>query len=1464
MSIKYLYLDLTDATLLMRRHKREIKPPNMVELKNVYIAASDGAITLRPDFGQISEATSDYKEDVNWPSTLDQTDGYTAAYAAAGSDRVMWFTSFMPLSGSQILAPSDDTGTVSGKAGDTVVTGAGSSWADLGGNLVAIDGDWYIVRGINSDTELIVMGTLASTYAADNYFLYDTYHHKKALGKIHVADYGGIMVFAAPCWETPIEGGLISGPWKSAVTESSTYLRQYVTDQSTASSNDTVDGHFVGKSQKKVGSDYLFVYESAPGSATIAAQMRKTTAPGVTASTRIPLGFPDGGATVAGDTALTTLTGITLDGGGVSGSTLFWCGAGKIGTTSYNGIVANGTGSSVWAATRDYSSADTGWASSYFNRDVNPEGTISGKRGKVVGTRFVYTISSTSNSNVWSDLETVPGYVQSSVAGVGTSAYMGLFSGPYGNSWFSDGTGLTTIRGITLDSGGASAAAGSTIFFCGSGKISDTSYNGIVAYGTEDMWSAWHLTNYTFNAGPSSGTVTIRALSHDGTNLVAYSNNAKPYYSTNSGSTWTQSTTTISSATINCADFQNSKHVVCGSDGKVWNSADGDTYTSATLDATYSIVDITYDGTSKWYALGWKSGTGMQVWESTDLAAWTSRHTDTQQGYCIEYCSDRLIVGGKGRYWYSTNGTTWIEIDLTATTEVGLDVTSPSWANFYIDMAYVYSGTIYILGVSEDDAKTRLSAITFTDADITSWPGPSSGTLSVKAVSHDGTNLVAYLNNAKPYYSADDGENWTQATDTITATTILCADYQNSYHIACGDDGNIWYSNDGGDTWTSQALDATYDIRDITFSPTLAKWYALGWKTGTGSQVWSAAAADITTWGSEETDTDEWFSIEWCGDRIIVGGYGRYEYSTDGSTYTEVDMGNNQAEDGIDINSPDWSTFYVDASGAADGDPFIYGMSSSLDYGRIVDLDFFDSTDWDFGTIARVSSTIQASSFIPLGSYLLLLATREYDAGWTFYPRRVRWNVPGDITDWSGTGSGTADTVGNGAIYDGREVNGRGVTFETSGVGVITPTGFTSDPFHYELISSDVRAISNPVVVNDRCFFIDETGLLYYTDGISVQNSDSAFDITKYSDYTDVEPVWLIYSSEMNSLLAMQRPSSGAGTIYTINLDSGAVSSIEAPTICSSNESPFSILTITSGADDQRVIVSYPQDDSGGVDQIWAGYLEFGNSITGKDTFTDTAAEDEYWHSDIQTGEIYPAGEGNKTIIRHLIARTYSDGTTRPDLIFQTKSIEDTEWHDAGDSTGTVTVSTTACTGTGTAWSNKIGRAGTEVDGSETVFTLPCPADKCRVFLESGGSYTEQTSGTDYTTSGNSITFATAPGAGNNLYAFDGFTPKVEAGDYIQTTEGWHRITSVDTATTLTLSHYLSTGSDATATHHPAENIPSGDGEVKIGMHKLVEGVQIRVLIIPQSSGDSVDTKLTGIVIGHEPAGRKVVEATGS
>jgi hypothetical protein len=85
-------------------------------------------------------------------------------------------------------------------------------------------------------------------------------------------------------------------------------------------------------------------------------------------------------------------------------------------------------------------------------------------------------------------------------------------------------------------------------------------------------------------------------------------------------------------------------------------------------------------------------------------------------------------------------------------------------------------------------------------------------------------------------------------------------------------------------------------------------------------------------------------------------------------------------------------------------------------------------------------------------------------------------------------------------------------------------------------------------------------------------------------------------------------------------------------------------------------------------------------------------------------------------------------------------------------------------------------------------------------------------------------------------------------------------ISSVTDQDSIVLDHYLSSDSDATAVHIPAERMPNGDGEVKIGVNKLVEGVRIRVIVMHDANGDATVTKVTGVVVGHVPCGDKIVE----
>jgi hypothetical protein len=289
-------------------------------------------------------------------------------------------------------------------------------------------------------------------------------------------------------------------------------------------------------------------------------------------------------------------------------------------------------------------------------------------------------------------------------------------------------------------------------------------------------------------------------------------------------------------------------------------------------------------------------------------------------------------------------------------------------------------------------------------------------------------------------------------------------------------------------------------------------------------------------------------------------------------------------------------------------------------------------------------------------------------------------------------------------------------------------------------------------------------------------------------------------------------------------------------------------------SDDRRMMVTY-NPISADTDELVCAELSTGDTITGKDEWTSEASDDTYHYTEFETPEIYLVEEGYKTSIKHIILRTYTDGTTQatnPTVTVLVKSLEDTAWHSAGDTNGTITVTDSACTGANTAWSNTLDAT------SDPVYTTPCLATQARVYDDD----VLQVLGTDYTiTDTKEITLGAAAAGDVKVYWENVPEVKVAADDMINSTEGWHRVTAVTNATAMTLDHYLSAESDATATHHPAERMPAGDGEVKIGLNKLVEGVKIKVVVMHDASGDATVTKVTGLSVGHIPCGEKIVEA---
>ena len=764
-----------------------------------------------------------------------------------------------------------------------------------------------------------------------------------------------------------------------------------------------------------------------------------------------------------------------------------------------------------------------------------------------------------------------------------------------------------------------------------------------------------------------------------------------------------------------------------------------------------------------------------------------------------------------------------------------------------------YNGYFYLAG---KNTSTNKAAYAVTTNVGTSWTvvdhDSNTGLATSVAVSAAGRVLITCAsgmpNGTVAYYTDDGGTTWEDATHASYPSTSISPFfiwYDNATFVGIKAIGSIYFcwQSSAGDTFETgaSAIRTGLEFEQGAYSPSGDYWIFAGtdnfnyWKVAGDFSYDSIISGDYDVTG-----------LIWAGDKFMFGhGAGGYEiYSTTNFVDFDEEYENTFSRryaGAAYSNRTGESVFSVrPATGASVGAKFCIGGQTQA------------VTEWRAASFEPLSEIYRSLTHSVLNGYVMLLGTREYqstNSKWEYYPRRIRWTVPLTYNDFSGTGSGTADLDGSGAILDSRTVNGRIVTFESSSIGAISPRGYSSDPWEYDRIKDNIRTISNPVVVDDVCYFIDDSGLLRQTNGVSVEAPPFSFDLTEYDDFNADKPIWLTYSPEFEAL-AIYNPSGSGRYVYMVEPESGGVTRFQASEVDST--SPKSIVCVEN-SDDRRMMITY-NPISADTDELVCAELSTGSTITGKDEWTSEASDDTYHYTEFETPEIYLVPEGAKTSIKHILIRTYTDGTTlatNPTITVLVKSLEDTQWHSAGDTNGTITVTDSACSGTSTAWSNTLGAAGS------TVYNTPCLATQARVYV--GSSL--QTAGTDYTiTDTKEITFGS--NTGDTVYAYWENVPevKVAAGDMINTTDGWHRITAVTDQDTMTLDHYLASGSDATATHHPAERIPVGDGEVKIGMNKLVEGVKIKVVVMHDASGDATVTKVTGITVGHVPCGDKKVE----
>ena len=732
---------------------------------------------------------------------------------------------------------------------------------------------------------------------------------------------------------------------------------------------------------------------------------------------------------------------------------------------------------------------------------------------------------------------------------------------------------------------------------------------------------------------------------------------------------------------------------------------------------------------------------------------------------------------------------------------------------------------------------------------------------------------------------SDDGENWGDAVidgggTTFTGNEYCKVRYINDQFVITKNTG-VLYGD--GTTFTTKTITGSSAIRDIAFNDDglfiVVENDFTTWYCSTISGTWTEVALPISL-PNEETNYIIYDSV---GERFVVNSDSSVFWSVDGINWITRPVG--YFGNSMGVKHP---TNMIQDQGGIISTLFDGGAS----YLQNLSLVRFSDSVLGMGDFVPISDIYRASTFSVLDGYTVLMGTREYDSTsgeWTYYPRRIRWTAPSTYNDFSSTGSGTGDLNGEGAMIDSRSVNGRIVTFETSRMGALVPRGDVDDPWDYDVIKEDFGIISNPITIDDFCYVIGTSGLVYATDGIQVTEVGSSFDATKFDDFTENKPIKLEYSQQLNSLIAYYfDQSASTNYAYFIGLSEGAVTKVKLPRLTDDgglSESPR-FITCVSNSPDKRIIVSH-HPKSSSSDIINTCSLSTGNQIIGVDAPTyGSITDNSYWHGILETGEIYLAPEGEKTSLKHIIVRTYSeaDGTNtdRPRIIAQIKSLGHDEWHTLGktDQYSTYTITTSAALPGD--YTDEIKQSAASItqlwvthSGATTSYTINSSelpgginANDCAIFTEDGGVYTQIKSpeifGTDV--------IVRDVEDGTSIYVSWNNSPEivVKSGDFYDSSLGFIRVTGVSGAMSSdgaapTFDRYLSSGYEDISTHYPSAQIPDGEGETKIGVNKLLDGFKLKLIVVPEYGGAAAPSivKITGISLGHIPMGRKILQATG-
>lgn len=723
----------------------------------------------------------------------------------------------------------------------------------------------------------------------------------------------------------------------------------------------------------------------------------------------------------------------------------------------------------------------------------------------------------------------------------------------------------------------------------------------------------------------------------------------------------------------------------------------------------------------------------------------------------------------------------------------------------------------------------------------TVWEDISSAvgtTGDLRGVAVDASSRVVVVGEGGIWVSTDDGSTFTLAAG---AEILAVAGNGSDRMVAIGLNGYLATSSAPYTSWSAVESNVTGDLYDVALVQGAGAQAAVA----VGADGILTETADLATWTSRTSGSSEDLN------GVCTDGSGAWmAVGNGGVTYTSSDRSTWARQEG----DQDWTIDLEDVV-YADGRYTVVGSGLQVGYSLT------GAVAPNFELFHPLSDEYRANDCAVAQGSVHLVGVTEYDSDeneWVYKPRRLRWTATGTFQDFSGVGSGFVDLPGGGQLLQGAVIAGNSIILgESDQISVVVPGAYST--WEYRPLASGLWAVSNFQELNNEVFFVASDGLLYRGSTTGVRRVESGFDLNQYDDFNAETngACWIRYDANLQQLIIMQF--SSPYILHMVEPDGGSytTTSLRSISIDGSLWVPKSIATY-SVPDEQAIILGYAPvvaGDDNGATGLVAIKAELSEPITGQDDFVSGTGDERRWWAEIQTGLIRVADVGRTVLVRDIEVRTWCEPVSSvvpPDVIIQVRSTAEESWRSlVPDAAGTITVdTTTTATATGSAFSRKVYVG----DDTQPVVTTPCPAVKARLKTSPDGTtFTALTAGTDWTvTDTHEVTLGTTITTGTDLYCYWSGRPRLlsPAGDYVETSADFHRITAAPLATTLTIDAGVESGSEGDATYHPALQMQSGESVLTFGINQEVEELQVRIVVLPRDSANSpTAAKIRSIVL---------------